>query len=593
MEYYVQLLRVMPQENYKGIIALYACIGAMNFYSALKMSVYSLYYRRLVFRKMADVSTENEAEGDADRNEEVVDISTRFRALKRFAAGFARATSARGEWFDVVLLMREVTEISSQTVQAYSSSFLISSVWMNQVFAGLIFVNTIANTLVHYNLEEKVGLRRLYSTAIDLALDFAWGFIIPGKIIFVYISLFIANHSSFPDEFNYSDTLQIKAILEYNQFFMVTWLDAVTTTLPYLNMLSGLRSVKFLIQHDMEAVHVLSPAKVQPVGPLVRLAKLTAIIEPDQAPVLTQEPAKSPNSEKHQVETKHSSVYVRGITAGVVALMPLCGVFVLLTSMTSSGIFFGEENSCAVGCKLRMHPWFTRQCACSVMEMNCFERGITGREIETRDLLQSLDPKVLNSLIISHCAELVMTEDIRRFSNLMALELYNSTVVDWPANASLSLPFVPFLTTIYIVRSRLIGGIPAGLTTDLSPNVLDVEFVATDLGGPLPDDLDEMWPAIVILYFEHCGLQEFPSAMARMALTDLSLVDNNISVLPEILSDSSMYIMLDRNPLEQIPDGFESLDDLHYLPFSTRTSPRCLNGFKICKPKTVPLTCGR
>lgn len=52
---------------------------------------------------------------------------------------------------------------------------------MNQVFAGLIFLNTFANTLVHYNLEEKVGLRRLYSTAIDLALDFAWGFLIPAK----------------------------------------------------------------------------------------------------------------------------------------------------------------------------------------------------------------------------------------------------------------------------------------------------------------------------------------------------------------------------------------------------------------------------
>jgi hypothetical protein len=564
MEYYVQLLRMMPQESYNWVIALYACIGAMNFYSALQMSLYSLYYRRLVFRKITEQTTEGEADAATDGDEAGVDISTRFRALKRFVAGFLRGISARGEWFDVVLLMREVTEIASQTVQAYSSSFLISSVWMNQVFAGLIFLNTFANTLVHHNLEGKIGLRRLYSTSIDLALDFAWGFLIPGKIIFVYITMFMTYSGSFPNEFNYSDTLQIKAILECNQFFMVTWLDAVTTTLPYLNMLSGLRSVKFLIQHDMEVVRVLSSTKVQPSGPSAPLSALKGIGDHDVPLALAREAAPVPDSKTHQVETKRS-VCGRRVSASGVALMPVCGVFVLLTSITSSGIFFGEGSTCAAGCKLRMHPWFTRQCACSVMEINCFDRGIAGLEHETRDALQSLDPRVLNSLIFSHCPELVIPDDIRRFSNLMALEIYNSTVVDWSSTASLSPPYVPFLTTIFIVRSRLPDGIPEGLTTDLSPNVVDVEFVATDLGGPLPDDLDRAWPDVVMLYFEHCQLQEFPSAMARMALTDLSLADNNISHVPESLSDSAMYVMLDRNPLSYIPDSFASLPDLYYL----------------------------
>ncbi|GMG17938.1 unnamed protein product [Phytophthora fragariaefolia] len=250
MDYYVQLLQMMPQKNYNGVITLYACIGAMNFYSAVKMSLYSLYYRRLVFGKI------KHQQDDDGEDEAMLERPTKFQAFKCFAVGLARAISARGEWFDVVLLMREISEIASQIVQAHSSSFLISSVWMNQVFARLIFLNTFANTLVHYNLEEKVCLRRLYSTAIDLALDFAWGFNIPCKIIFVYMTLFIANDGSYPDDFNYSDTLLIKAVLECNQFFMVSWLDAVTTTLPYLNMLSGLRSVKLLIQHDMEMVRI-------------------------------------------------------------------------------------------------------------------------------------------------------------------------------------------------------------------------------------------------------------------------------------------------------------------------------------------------
>ncbi|GMF22481.1 unnamed protein product [Phytophthora lilii] len=564
MDYYVQVLRMMPQENYNGVIALYGCIGAMNFYSALKMSIYSLYYRRVVFGKLTEVGTEKEYPNDGIENEGVDNLSTRFRLLKRFVSGFARAISARGEWFDIVLLMREVIEISSQTVQAYSSSLLISSVWMNQVFAGLIFLNTIANTLVHHHLENKVGLRRLYSSVIDLALDFAWGFIIPCKIIFVYILLFIKNKGSFPDEFNYSDTLQIKAILECNQFFMVTWWDAVTTTLPYLNMLSGLRSVKFLIQHDMEVVRVLSSTKVQPIGPAVHLARVGDTVVPDATQLPARASATVVDCEEILVESKRT-ICSRRLTSFIAALMPLCGVFVLLTSITSSGILFGNEDSCAAGCKLRMHPWFTRRCACSVLEVNCYERGITGRESEVQSILQSLDARVLNSLIISHCPELVVTEDIRRFSNLLTLEIYNSTVVEWSASASLSLPYVPFLVTLYIVRSQLVGGMPQGLTTDLSPNIVDIEFVACDLGGPLPSDLDEKWPSVVMLYLEHCGLQEFPLAMANMELTDLSLADNNISVLPESLSDSSIYVMLDRNPLDRIPDGFASMTDLLYL----------------------------
>ncbi|KAG6612838.1 serine/threonine protein kinase [Phytophthora cinnamomi] len=50
-----------------------------------------------------------------------------------------------------------------------------------------------------------------------------------------------------------------------------------------------------------------------------------------------------------------------------------------------------------------------------------------------------------------------------------------------------------------------------------------------------------------------------------MRLTDLSLVDNNISVLPDSLGESSMYIMLDRNPLDRIPENFGSLEELDYL----------------------------
>ncbi|KAG7388971.1 hypothetical protein PHYBOEH_007646 [Phytophthora boehmeriae] len=529
MAYYVQLLRMMPQHNYEVVIALYACICAANVYSALKMLLYSLYYRRLVFRKAINPEAENV--GSDPVNEEIP--MGCFRALKRFASGLGRAISARGEWFDGVLVAREIVEVASQTVQAHSCSFLISSVWINQVFCGLIFLNGMATAIVHHSIVEKVGLRRLYSTAIDLSLDFAWGFIIPCRIIFVYVTMYIKNKHNFPESFSYSDTMQIKAILECNQFFMVSWLDTITTTLPYLNMLSGLRSVKFLIQHDMEVVRMLSTIKVQPlqltVGPSTAATKSGDTITPGPTPEAV--------SEELCVDTK-LTMCGRWLVKCIMALIPVVGVFVLITSITASGIFFGEDT-CAVGCKLRMHPWFTHKCACSVMEINCFER------------------------------ELSITEDIRGFNNLMRLELYNSTVAKWPSTASLSLPYVPSLVTLFVIRSRLVGGLPDGLTTNFSSNIVDVEFVASDFDGPLPSDLNDKWPSVAMLYIEHSGLEEIPSVVSNKALTDLSLIDNNISVISEDVELSSrlMYVMLDRNPLERIPDSFQSLQDLFFLTF--------------------------
>ncbi|GMF63971.1 unnamed protein product [Phytophthora fragariaefolia] len=320
-------------------------------------------------------------------------------------------------------------------------------------------------------------------------------------------------------------------------------------------MLSGLRSVKLLIQHDMEMVRILSSTKI---GPAMPMANFENVIVPERESIIMQSAKASPP----WYRVNDLTICGKRVTRLIVTLMPVCGVFVLLTSITSSGIFFGSDVTCADGCKLRMHPWFTRQCACSVMEINCFERGITGRATDMHSVFQSLDARVLNSLIVSHFPELVFTEDSRRFNRLMTLELYNSTVVEWPSTSSLSLPYFPVLTTIFFLRSHLMKGLPDGIATNLSPEIIDIEFIATELGGPLPDDLDEKWPSVVMLYVEHCGLQDFPLVLTRMGLTDVSLAGNNISVLPDSLSPSSMYIMLDRNPLDSLPDSFGSLEQL-------------------------------
>lgn len=570
MTYYVELLQMMPQENHKVLVTLYAAISAMDFYSAWQMAFYSIYYRHMAFDKIKKTGTQLE------RTRKTTWTRRLRIPCSSFVSGLSRAISVRGGWFDDVLLLREVAEIASQTVQAHSSSLLISSVWVNQVFAALIFLNTISNMLVHMMLKKEVGWRRFICTAVDLALDFTWGFILPGKIIYQYFTLFVRNNYQLSYEFSYSDTAIIKAMLECDQFFMSSWLDAVTTTLPYLNMLSGLRNIKLLLQHDIDTMMATSSsARIQPIVPMQVPSEATNRYKHSSSPQTAILPQSLPQLGRTPdgitatplVEVRQSRSWRELLTKTVYVLMPLLGLFVLTTSLVASRFWLSSLSDCVPGCRLQMHPWFTTHCGCSVLEIKCYEYGIDGEAAEMDAILTSLDRRTLNSLIITHCPALAVPPAIRSFPNLLQLEIYNSTVVRWSSDASLSAPYLPRVGAVFIVRSTLRGGIPDGLTNDLAPSVIDVEFVASDLGPGLPSDLDTKWPGVSMLFIEHCELQEFPRAAGRMALTDFSLVGNNISSIPNDLPKELpwMYVYLDSNPLlSRIP---ESLDMTEHLAF--------------------------
>jgi hypothetical protein len=569
MTYYVELLQMMPQGNFKVLITLYSVISAMNFYSAWQMVFYTIYYRHMAFGKVKKATEET--------NREESTWMKRFRIpCSSFVSGLWQAISVRGGWFDDVLLLREVAEIASQTVQAHSSSLLINSVWVNQVFAALIFFNTFSNILVHMALKKEVGWRRFICTAVDLGLDFTWGFILPGKIIYQYFTLFVRNNYQLPYEFSYSDTEMIKAILECDQFFMSSWLDAVTTTLPYLNMLSGLRNIKLLLQHDIDTMMATSSsARIQPIvaiqGPLHATRRYGHSSNPDGTVRLPPGPH-LPEGNNSSVEVRSSRSWHGFLVKTVYVLMPLLGLLVLITSLVASRFWLSGVTDCVPGCRLQMHPWFTTHCGCSVLEINCYEYGINGEAAEMDAILTSLDTRTLNSLIITHCPALAITSTIQSFSNLLQFEIYNSTVVEWTSEASISATHLPRVGAVFIVRSTLGDGIPDGLMTDLSPSLIDVEFIASNLGPGLPDDLDAKWPDVTMLFIEHCRLQEFPRATARMALTDFSLVGNNISVIPDDLPEQLpwMYVYMDSNPLlDRIPDSLDVTDDLEFFSFQS------------------------
>lgn len=520
MGYYSRMLGMMPPDKYDWIIAVYACISAANWYGAFSMIAYSICYRQVAFGKrtlrgLAVNSTKANATG----------------SIFSILVNFWRPLSVRGRWFDHMLMFRELIEIGSQIYQAHSSSDLVSRVWMNQTFAVLIFLNCVTSTTVHWLNRDHTGLRRLICTAIDLVLDFAWSFILPVNIIFNYLPTFIRNSYTFPSTFYYSDTLYIKAMLECSQFFIVSRTDAITTILPYLNMLSGLKNMKLLLLCD----RAFGPRRLSLVKVIGSAAMSVAPSLEPSAPVAVK------SGSGRSLHILHALV----ISMGVIALT---------ISIAASGVF--TDQSCPSGCKLQMHPWFSRKCGCSVLEINCHTNDIQGTAEEISLVLGTMDERVLHYLIIADCPALIMPNRIRAFHELVGLLIYNSTLEAWPKEASLSFPYMPRMGYVYIARSRLDHGIPAGLTNQLTSNVYDIEIVASQISS-IPPDLAQKWPFVMIFYMEFCGLQEFPEPMAFMeSAIDVSLVGNNISQLPANISSDHhwLYLSLDGNPIKQLPD---------------------------------------
>ncbi|TMW66360.1 hypothetical protein Poli38472_004125 [Pythium oligandrum] len=576
MEYYVEVLHMLPQSEFVWVTAIYACISAFNFIGAFQMIGYSLLYRQFVFGRVksrgAKVVSIGESEAKPKRSWFRClsfclppAVIKPFKRPGTFLKRLFRAISVRGHLFDVMMIMREMIEIGSQTYQAHSSSLLVSKIWINQLFGVLVFLNCAANTIVHILQRHETGMRRFLCTMVDLFLDFAWGFIIPGNIIFYYVPIFIAHKYSLPPEYTYSDTLYIKAILDCRQFFMVSVVDAFTTTLPYLNMFSGLRNVKVLLQLRAEEELKLRHHNAQ-VSAASSISSDGVNLD-DGAAKAEDELGKTGPALETVGEHPQPQKRKRWFKWLVLVSIPLFGLFVLFTSINASGVF-AILDACGHGCKLRMRPWFSTHCACSVMEINCYDRGINGSYEEMREIFHELDPRVLNSLIVTHCPALEVPSEIRSFSNLLGLEFYNVSIVNWPAESALSHPYFPILGYLYIARSKM-DGIPDGLTHDLTGSLVDIEISGSEVGH-IPDDLGTKWPNVLMFYLEFCDLQEFPVAIASMALTDLSLTGNSIASIPEGLLTNAldwMYVYLDRNPLKSLPETIGDLPSLVYLSF--------------------------
>ncbi|KAJ0390176.1 hypothetical protein ATCC90586_011311 [Pythium insidiosum] len=146
-----------------------------------------------------------------------------------------------------------------------------------------------------------------------------------------------------------------------------------------------------------------------------------------------------------------------------------------------------------------------------------------------------------------------MPEAIRRFPNLLGIDVYNSTIAEWRANAVIDASIHQRMLYVALVRVNATA-FPDGLRQRLPKMLLDIEIAVSNL-TELPMDLDVWWPPMATFYVEHSRLTAFPDALLRLPVDDLSLMGNRIETI-DALEDAPLYftfLALSGNPIRSLP----------------------------------------
>lgn len=487
---------------------------------------------------------------------------------KNARLGWVKLFARRGffgvesDFFHARFLVREIIEYVSQTVQVYKSSMLIAKPWINNLYVALMVTNCWSTPLLQRAFQHSPAIERLLCLAVDLLLDMGAAMGIPLLIFAPYVRSFDYETYNFELEDLYDDTWFANMVKENQQLVALSVLDFVFKIVPHLSIYSCIASINVLVKQraPMQSslrMRILSEKSVKSarstrsgreerdgVAPTTAWAKRVPSTR-DYQPMPLPPPGNKLG--RWGMLVSHTGLFLWGLAILVLHL---------LATRTSQSLH-------VPACKQPIRPWFATKYACSVMNFNCHRNGSTGVSEDALDFLQE---ESLVALVISHCPALTIPKSIRRFQNLLGIDIFNSTLVEWSADASITRAHHPSLAYIIFVRVNMTE-LPPGVLEALPDATADFEIAVSNITS-LPSDLHERWHPMALFYVEHTLMREFPSALRELSVDDLSLVGNSIAAIPEFpLHHAPQFVALalSHNPLTSLPASLGDTSDLGFL----------------------------
>lgn len=145
-------------------------------------------------------------------------------------------------------------------------------------------------------------------------------------------------------------------------------------------------------------------------------------------------------------------------------------------------------------CHAEYRPWLHSRYSCAVLEIDCFEHGITGLKHEIEQSLVSVNAWSVGSLVISHCPQLQISPRFQQLTEIAVLEFFNSTIDAWPSYNALTATTHHRLLYIFFLHATFKNGtLPSGLlSNDFPDTIVQIVFCSTNV-TKWPHELHQIW----------------------------------------------------------------------------------------------------
>ncbi|KAG3086087.1 hypothetical protein PI125_g19037 [Phytophthora idaei] len=411
-----------------------------------------------------------------------------------------------------------ITAIGSVTASGLQSVLSVEGNHFALVFVTRKAVEVGAQIVQCYRYSTLIGRVWINQAYADALLTAFACLVLPLAIFVPYAQVFDVSWYSFPNEILYGDVSFPNLIRENQALFALSFVDGVTKLVPHISILFGLASVSLILE--------LYP----------------------------------PQRFTSKAKAKASSVVVR--SKALKARAVVLGLHLHAAHLASSA-----DASTMKMCLQGLRPWFAVNVSCSVLEFNCYKHGVV---TPTSDQLDHLQSDAVMAVIFEHCTEFKMPPSIRRFRNLLGLELWNVSIAKWGSEAALNADLHPEMVFLIMVYTNMTE-MPRDLLTTPLPLLLgDIEISITNLTA-IPEELAAAWSNVRLVYLEHAPLKEFPTALLKIPSLSVSLIDDGLESIPDDLFmtesrlDEYLEIAFSYNPIKELPSSIRDGLLVNYL----------------------------
>jgi hypothetical protein len=546
MTYFVHLWNPSTNNsNYFFYGASFGLVGLLHAGRAAQLFHHSVQARRLVFRRRKSRGMKPPA--TTHFGSSLLHYPRRLTAFVsegqlRKLNGWSRTSrrvwralfSKRGlfgvesKHFFTIFELKEFTEVTTQTYQAYQSSCLLPAPWLNNFMVGMLVANCWSTLAVGQFLARRPALERVVALSSDASICIVMSIVIPSTILAPLAASFDVSVFMFTNpDVVYDPEFMSSGILKNQLVFASGLVDLSTKILPHLTIFLSLVTVSELL--------AVRPDPVESAG-----------VPPTKATISL--PAQ-PTSPRGCMRWVHTLIKVIFCAWGALVL----GLHLHATKTA--------ESNPVPDCRASTRPWLSSRASCSSLVVDCHALNVSSPGEEH---LEQLTSSALTTITFSHCPALRMPSALQAFTNLMYLYLYNSTVVEWDGAGSVSASAHSILFTIAVTRTQFPSGFPKGLLHGLPRSVISIQFCVTDLAS-LPDDLHLRWHPLGAVAFEYSDLADLPASLLSLQTASLSLKANrfkNVSTFAAMAPNLVVsLLLLDDNPLTELSDALGSPSD--------------------------------